>query len=156
MNLQCKPFSSLSALEIYQILQLRSQVFVVEQACVYQDIDNKDVQPQVHHVLMAQSEDLIAYARLLPKDISYRNVSMGRIVIAEQARGKGLGAKLIAHCIKHSLKLWPQHAITIGAQSHLTPLYQKFGFKEVSVHYLEDGIMHVDMTVTEPRYKEFL
>ncbi len=143
-------------MELYKILQLRSEVFVVEQTCIYQDIDGKDILEDVYHLLMTQGQDLRGYARLLGKGISYENVSMGRVLIAESARGQGLGEKLIAHCIEQCLALWPKQAITIGAQSHLSSVYQKFGFVEVSEHYHEDGILHVDMTATSPVYKEFL
>lgn len=156
MDIQCKPFLALSSLDIYEILRLRSEVFVVEQACIYQDIDGKDIDPEVHHLLVKKNESLLGYARLLPKGVSYENVSMGRLVVAPEMRGNGLGIQLIAQCIRHIQALWPDQSITIGAQSHLSALYQRFNFVEVSTHYLEDGIMHVDMTAITPQYKDFL
>jgi ElaA protein len=156
MKILCKTFEQLSAAQLYDILQLRSDVFVVEQACIYQDIDGKDTQDGVHHLMMIVDDVLIGYARLLPKGISYDDVSIGRVLIARQARGNNLGKTLIAHCLAQIATLWPSQSVTIGAQSHLSGLYQAFGFKEVSPHYLEDGIEHVDMTATEFTYKEFL
>ena len=145
---------------MYHILQLRSEVFVVEQTCVYQDLDGKDTHPHVKHVFVkddaSAQNPMVAYARLLPQGVSYADVSMGRIVLAPEFRGEGLGRQFIAHCIKHTLQCWTSHAITIGAQSHLSDLYQEFGFVEVSEHYLEDGILHVDMQAVSPTYKEYL
>nr|WP_136250546.1 GNAT family N-acetyltransferase [Ningiella ruwaisensis] len=141
----CIPFNELTNSQLYQILALRSEVFVVEQACIYQDIDEKDRQAGVHHLLLLKKDKLIGYARLLPPKISYPDPSIGRIVIAPGARGEGLGKLLIKASINHTQKLWPALPITIGAQSHLSLLYQSFGFKEISPHYDEDGIMHVDM-----------
>jgi ElaA protein len=156
MNIQCKPFSELTALQVYQMLELRSEVFVVEQNCIYQDIDGKDNKPGVHHVLMTAHNRLLGYSRLLPPGLSYEAPSLGRIAIAATARRAGLGKQLLAQSVKHSQRLWPRLAITIGAQSYLVALYQQFGFEEVSAHYLEDGIEHVDMTASQPKYKEFL
>lgn len=145
MKVLCVPFSELTSDQLYQILQLRSEVFVVEQTCIYQDIDNKDIKPGVHHLMMCKGSTIVAYARLLPADISYDTPSMGRILVAPSERGTGLGKELIAQSIEFTRSLWPNCAITIGAQSHLSPLYQAFGFSEISEHYLEDGILHVDM-----------
>ena len=156
LKVLCLPFSELSSLQLYKILQLRSEVFVVEQHCIYQDIDDKDIKPGVHHLLLLENNTLLGYARLLPKGISYEAPSVGRILVPSAARGKGLGTKLIAYSLKHTLALWPNQAITIGAQSHLSKLYQQFGFIEVSEQYLEDGIEHVDMTALNPMYEDFL
>lgn len=147
MNVEylCVPFAQLTSLQVYQMLRLRSEVFVVEQNCVYQDIDNKDIDPQSRHTLFYKDQVLVAYARLLPAGLSYEDVSIGRILVAESARGHGLGKHIIDVCLEHIATLWPGQAVTIGAQSHLSDLYQKFGFKEISAHYPEDGIMHVDM-----------
>jgi ElaA protein len=156
MNILCKRFEELTSFELYEILQLRCEVFVVEQTCIYQDIDGKDTQPGVHHLLMQNDGKLIAYARLLPRGLSYQAPSIGRVIVAKQARGQNLGKKLIAHCLQHIEELWPNEAVTIGAQSHLAALYKSFGFEEVSQHYLEDGIKHVDMTATHFKNKELL
>jgi ElaA protein len=145
MNYLCIPFNQLTRLQLYDILRLRSEVFVVEQTCTYQDLDGKDIQDDVHHLMLYDNEKLIAYARLLPTGLSYSTPSIGRIIISRPARSKGLGRKLIKECLQRTFSLWPTCNITIGAQRHLTSLYEEFGFTEVSQPYLEDGIMHVDM-----------
>jgi ElaA protein len=145
MNFVCLPFTKLSTTQLYEILYLRSEVFVLEQTCIYQDLDRKDMQSSVQHLMMLENEQLLGYARLLPPGISYDTPSMGRIVISPKARDKGLGRALIQAAIDRTCSLWPKGEITIGAQSHLSHLYQSFGFKEISEHYLEDGISHVDM-----------
>ncbi|MBT1450239.1 GNAT family N-acetyltransferase [Glaciecola sp. XM2] len=144
----CATFAQLNALQVYQMLRLRSEVFVVEQKCVYQDIDNKDLHSQTRHLLWYQADDLVAYARVLPPSLSYDDPSLGRVLTAESIRGKGIGREIIQTSLDTLSTIWPNRAVTIGAQSHLSHLYQAFGFKEVSAHYPEDGIMHVDMTKT--------
>lgn len=145
MNILCVPFSDLSTAQLYRILQLRSEVFVVEQTCIYQDIDCKDTKAGVHHLMLMGGTDMLAYARLLPADVSFDTPSIGRVLVAPALRGTGLGKEIISQAITACQRLWPASAITIGAQSHLCKLYQSFGFIEISEHYLEDDIMHVDM-----------
>jgi ElaA protein len=145
MHTECLPFNKLSSLQLYNILHLRSEVFVLEQTCIYQDLDYKDVQDDVHHLMMFKDNTIVAYARLLPAGVSYTDPSIGRILVAGSWRNKGLGRLIIQESIAHTQALWPNAAITIGAQSHLSNLYQSVGFTEISKHYLEDGIPHVDM-----------
>ena len=141
----CLPFTDLSTTQLYEILHLRSEVFVVEQNCVYQDLDRKDSQLDVQHLMMFDNKQLLGYARLLPSGLSYNTPSIGRIIISPMARDKGLGRLLIQEAMDRTFVLWPKVEITIGAQSHLSKMYQSLGFNEISEHYLEDGIMHVDM-----------
>ncbi|MFT6988963.1 MAG: ElaA protein [Paraglaciecola sp.] len=145
MNFVCLPFTDLSTTQLYEILHLRSEVFVVEQRCVYQDLDHKDTKSGVQHLMMLNDHQLLGYARLLPSQISYDTSSIGRIIISPKARDKGLGRVLIQDAMDRTFALWPNIGITIGAQSHLSNMYQSLGFKEISEHYLEDGILHVDM-----------
>ena len=145
MNFVCLPFTDLSTTQLYEILLLRSAVFVVEQNCAYQDLDRKDSQLGVQHLMMSNNKQLLGYARLLPSGISYDTPSIGRIIISPAVRDKGLGRLLIQEAMERTFALWPKAEITIGAQSHLSKMYQSFGFNEISEHYLEDGIMHVDM-----------
>ena len=147
MKFVCLSFNELSTAQLYEILKLRSEVFVVEQTCIYQDMDNKDIQSGVKHLLMLDDEELIGYARLLPHKISFDTPSIGRILIAPVARDKGLGRTLIKAALEQTFALWPDAGITIGAQSHLSDLYRSFGFVEISEHYVEDGILHVDMQI---------
>lgn len=149
MNFVCLPFTNLSTTQLYEILHLRSEVFVVEQSCVYQDLDHKDTQVGVQHLMMLDNKQLIGYARLLPSGLSYDTLSIGRIIISPKARDQGFGRMLIQEAMARTFSLWPEVEITIGAQSHLSNMYQSFGFKEISEHYLEDGILHVDMYVKQ-------
>jgi len=147
IKFMCLPFSELSTLQLYALLRLRSEVFVVEQTCIYQDMDNKDLNSGVQHLLMLDEMQLLGYARLLPANISYNTPSIGRILISPKDRNKGLGRQLIQESLQRAFALWPNEDVTIGAQSHLSVLYQSFGFREISAHYLEDDILHVDMLI---------
>ena len=148
MNFVCLPFTDLSTAQLYELLHLRSEVFVLEQNCIYQDLDHKDTQTGVQHLLLLDNKKLLGYARLLPPKISFDTPSIGRILISPKARDKGLGRLLIQESLNRTFALWPNSNITIGAQSHLSALYQSFGFTEISDDYLEDGILHVDMQIS--------
>ncbi|MFW8589363.1 GNAT family N-acetyltransferase [Glaciecola sp. 2405UD65-10] len=141
----CKPFQRLSVNELYDALKLRSDVFVVEQTCIYPDLDNKDCVDNAHHLLAYKGTDLVAYARLLPPSISYDNVSFGRVAVAEKYRSLGLGRSLMKEILIHCDALWPNQDIDIGAQEYLREFYTSFGFEVISNMYLEDGIEHIDM-----------
>ena len=141
----CLPFNALSGEQVYQLMQLRSEVFVVEQACIYQDLDGKDTHPQALHVLVYKKASLVACARILPSGLSFDSPSIGRILVAQSSRGQNLGRQVIEYAIQMTENLWPKCSITIGAQTHLVALYQEFGFTKISADYLEDGIPHVDM-----------
>ncbi|PMJ89295.1 GNAT family N-acetyltransferase [Vibrio sp. 10N.261.55.A7] len=143
----CLPFNQLTTLQLYQLLKLRVDVFVVEQNCPYPELDNKDIQDDVYHLLGYSKQDLVACARLLPVGISYSEVSIGRIATSEMARGNGLGNNLLSEALTQTQSLWPDQSITIGAQQHLFRFYQAHGFEQISEMYLEDGIPHIDMTL---------
>lgn len=138
-------FSQLTPSQLYELLRLRVDVFVVEQTCPYPELDGKDGLPDVYHLIGTKDNEIIACARLLPAGASYKHVSIGRVAIKENARGNGLGHELISQALKHCETLWKGEAIDIGAQAHLTHFYQNHGFKVISDIYLEDGIPHVDM-----------
>jgi len=139
----CKPFEALSAAELYQALQLRSEVFVIEQQCVYLDPDGLD--PQAWHLLGRHQAELQAYLRLLPPGLKADEPVIGRVVTAPGARGSGLGRQLLAQALLECEKLWPGRALFLSAQAHLQPFYGGLGFMPVSEQYVEDGIAHVDM-----------
>lgn len=139
------PFSQLSNIELYQLIKLRVDVFVVEQNCPYPELDGKDILDGVYHLLGYQNDQLVACSRLLPKGTTYPSVSIGRVATLASARGNGLGHKLLKQAIIECEQLWPQESIEIGAQQHLTAFYQQHGFQQTSEMYLEDGIPHVDM-----------
>ena len=139
------PFSQLSALQLYQCLKLRSDVFVCEQNCVYPDLDNKDIHLDTFHVMISVNNELVAYARALPAGLSYENPSIGRVVVAPDFRGKGYAEMLMRACIECVRKEYQSTMIDIGAQCYLQAFYEKLGFKAFSEAYDEDGIQHIDM-----------
>lgn len=142
---QLIPFSQLTTTQLYQLLKLRVDVFVVEQTCPYPELDDKDHQPNVYHLLGYQHGQLVACARLLPKGISYPSVSIGRVATSIDQRKGGLGHQLLKQALNGCQRLWPNESIEIGAQQHLHGFYQQHGFVQTSDMYLEDGIPHIDM-----------
>jgi ElaA protein len=139
----CKKFDDLAPHELYAILQLRNEVFVVEQNCVFQDADNKD--QYCYHLMGWQENDLAAYSRILPLEISYSESSIGRIVTSPNARGNGIGRALVKQSIEELYILFGKIPIKIGAQLYLQKFYESFGFKQTSDIYLEDDIPHIEM-----------
>ncbi len=145
---QCKPFDALTVAELYASLQLRSEVFVVEQACIFQDMDGSDAQAM--HLLGTQMLDgegdrLVAYARLFPAGIKYAEASIGRVVTRQSARGNGLGHALIREAMAALVAQWGPQPIRIGAQARLKAYYAQHGFVDVGKPYVEDGIDHLEM-----------
>ncbi|HAS62124.1 MAG TPA: GNAT family N-acetyltransferase [Vibrio sp.] len=145
INWKLIPFTQLTNIELYQLLKLRVDVFVVEQTCPYPELDGNDMFDGVYHLLGYQGETLVACARLLKKGITYPCASIGRVATLQTARGGGLGHKLLNQAINECDRLWPGESIEIGAQEHLTAFYQQHGFIQTSEMYLEDGIPHIDM-----------
>ena len=138
-----KAFNDLTPLELYALLRLRSEVFVVEQNCVFLDMDNKD--QQCHHLMGIQNDQLVAYTRLVPPGLIYEQPSIGRVVTAPEARSSGIGKLLMNQSIDHVRKLYGSQPIKIGAQLYLKRFYESFGFQQISNVYLEDGIEHIYM-----------
>jgi len=138
-----KPFDELTPKELYQILQLRNEVFIVEQNCPYQDLDNKDL--KAFHLMGMRDNQLIAYSRLLAPGISYRESSIGRVVSSPAARKTGIGKKLMAESILQIQHLFHTDTIRIGAQRYLKNFYESFGFIQEGDPYLEDNIPHIIM-----------
>src|SRR5450631_1330238 len=143
-----KPFDKLTPAELYGILQLRNEVFIVEQNCPYQDMDNKDLHSW--HLMGMQNDKLLAYSRLLAPGISYSESSIGRIVSSPSARKTGMGKKLMQESIEQIKKLFQTDTIRIGAQLYLQKFYESFGFVKDSDTYLEDNIPHIIM-LKEPK-----
>lgn len=142
----CLRYDELTRDDVYDLLRLRSEVFVVEQACPYLDPDGKDRDAQARHLLgRVGNGELVAYARLLPPGLSYEEASFGRVVTATSARAQGLGHALVVEALHHMDTAWPHHAIQIGAQAHLAAYYARHGFEVCSDVYDEDGIPHVHM-----------
>lgn len=140
---RCVPFEGLSAAELYAVLQLRSEVFVVEQACVFQDIDGTD--DQALHVLGSVQGALVAYARCFPAGVKFAEASLGRVATHASRRGTGAGHALVSQAIACVVAQWGPQAIRIGAQARLEGFYRQHGFEVAGPPYLEDGIAHIDM-----------
>jgi ElaA protein len=140
---RCKSFYDLTPIELYAMMRLRNEVFVVEQNCVFQDADNKD--QKCHHLMLWQDSSLAAYARLVPPGFSYPEMSIGRIITSGTVRGSGMGTVLMRHALEECQRLFGTGPIRIGAQVYALPFYEKFGFKADGEHYDEDGIPHVEM-----------
>jgi len=139
----CKKFDDLSPQELYAILQLRNEVFVVEQNCVFQDADNKD--QASYHLMAWKGEALAAYTRLIPGGIAYELPSIGRVVTSPKLRATGIGKILMERSIEEMEKLFGKTSIKLGAQLYLKKFYESFGFQQSSDLYLEDGIEHIEM-----------
>ncbi len=143
---EIKKFSELTATELYELLRLRVDVFVVEQACPYPELDGKDLHLETLHVVVRMADkNLAAYLRILAPGVSYPGVSIGRVVTAKAFRGRGLSHKLIEKAMGLAQESWPGIPLQIGAQGYLRRFYQSHGFDVTSKIYLEDGIPHIDM-----------
>ncbi len=143
LNWIFKPFEGLTTNELYAFLQLRSEVFVVEQNCVYQDIDNKD--RKSFHLMAWYDDDLVAYTRLVPPGVSFNEASIGRVITAPKYRVLGIGIELMEKSIHHTLQSYATNKIRIGAQLYLKKFYEGFGFIAQGEEFLEDGIPHIEM-----------
>lgn len=139
-----KSFEELSNTELYTILRLRAEVFIVEQNCPYLDLDGKD-QSSFHLMGMNDKQELAAYARLLPAGLGFNEVSIGRVLSSSAARGGGAGMELMQTAIQHIHKKFGEVPIRIGAQLYLKKFYERLGFVQVSEMYLEDDIEHIEM-----------
>jgi len=143
MTFQIKHYEALSKDELYEIMQLRNEVFVVEQNCVYQDIDGKDL--DAYHLSYYEGSELIGYLRILNKGISYKEVSVGRVLVKEDHRDKKVGRIMMEESIDYIKEVMNEPRIRISAQAYLKKFYGSLGFKIVSDDYLEDDIPHVEM-----------
>ena len=140
----CLPFAQLTPANLYAILRLRTEVFVIEQDCLYQDMDGFD--QQALHLCGMIGERLACYARLFAPGVKYPGASIGRVVTAPDSRAAGIGRALMQQAMEQCQQRWPAAAITLSAQHHLEKFYHSFGFATVSEPYMEDGIPHIEMT----------
>jgi len=136
-------FDHLRCDALYAALQLRSAVFVVEQQCLFHDMDGSD--PHAIHLLGWHDSQLLAYARCFRPGVRYAEASIGRIATRLDARGTGLGHQLVEQAIGLVLKLWGPQPIRIGAQTRLKAFYSRHGFVDTGMTYFEDGIDHLEM-----------
>ncbi|HXD78752.1 MAG TPA: GNAT family N-acetyltransferase [Puia sp.] len=141
-----RAFGELTNAELYAILKLRSEVFVVEQNCVFLDMDDKD--QHCHHVMGRTGDRLQGYSRIVPPGISYAESSIGRIVSSPAARRSGIGRELLRVSIDVLYRLHGKRDIRIGAQYYLKDFYESFGFVQMGEIYPEDGISHIEMLLS--------
>lgn len=141
---QCATFSELSGTQLYAILRARSEVFVVEQNCVYLDIDGAD-QDCLHLVAWTPDQEVAAYLRIVPPGLKFAEASLGRVITSGAARGTGIGKQLLTKAIEQLDIRYPGQAVRIGAQQYLEKFYLSFGFTTASEMYLEDDIPHIEM-----------
>ncbi|WP_138432549.1 GNAT family N-acetyltransferase [Winogradskyella algicola] len=143
LEIQTNTFNQLNITALYDLLQLRSEVFVVEQDCVYQDIDGKD--QKALHILGYKDDKLVAYTRIFQPGDYFEEASIGRVVVKEKERQFGFGYDIMNASIEAIKKHFKTSEIRISAQTYLKKFYNNLGFKEVGEEYLEDGIPHVNM-----------
>lgn len=145
-----KPFGELTPHELYALLRLRTDVFVVEQACPYPELDGKDGHPETLHLWYTDADGAVAAClRLLAPGVSHAGVSMGRVAVHASCRGSGLGHEMVDKAVELAGRFWPGMKIEIGAQEYLTAFYKSHGFRVVSAPYLEDNILHIDMVLNQ-------
>ena len=149
MEWSWKAYEALSLDELYALLQLRQEVFCVEQECAYQDVDGMDA--QAHHLLGWRDGVLVAYLRAFPAGVVYpQDICIGRVVTSPVARGTGLGRPLMRAGMARCWETYGAGSIKLSAQAHLSAYYNSLGFGVVGEGYLEDGIPHVPMRCTAP------
>ncbi|NJW53797.1 GNAT family N-acetyltransferase [Salinimicrobium oceani] len=143
MEIIVKNFKELDIHELYEILRLRAEVFVVEQDCVYQDIDGKD--QKALHVLGFENSKLVAYTRLFPPGVYFEEAAIGRVVVHENSRKKNYGHQILEASIKAIKEHYQTTSIKLSAQTYLIRFYESHGFEQIGEGYLEDGIPHIAM-----------
>lgn len=143
MEKHSKNFKELSKRDFHEILRQRINVFVVEQDCPYPELDGKD--PESLHCFIKEGNEILAYARVLPAGLSYKEVSIGRVLVNQSERKKGLGHTLMAFVMDEIVRLYGKSDIRISAQDYLIKFYEFHGFKSTGKSYLEDGIPHTEM-----------
>ncbi|MCH2197131.1 GNAT family N-acetyltransferase [Kordia sp.] len=144
LTVTIKPFNEFTIDELYDVLQLRSEVFVVEQDCMYQDIDGKD-RKALHVIGKNEHEKVVAYTRLFNAGDYFEKASFGRVVVSESARAFGYGHTIIKASIAAISKHYQTKDIKISAQTYLRKFYNSHGFSQIGEEYLEDGIPHIAM-----------
>ena len=145
-------FSTLTVFQLYDLLKLRVDVFIKEQSCPYNDLDDKDTDPNTLHVLGYHGDKLVAYSRILPPRLGYphevreqipadaSDIAIGRVVTSHAYRSQGLGHQLMVFSVKTAKEKWPRKSIFISSQAHLVKYYGQYGFEAVTLPYDEDGI----------------
>lgn len=142
MEYVLKEFDQLSLDELYQIIQLRLEIFVVEQDCIYQDLDGKD--KVAYHLFVKDDDEIAAVLRILPENVSYDEMAIGRIVVKKSHRGRGIAKTMMKMAIDFIVKDLGKRIIRLSGQAYLVDFYTNLGFRRVSDEYLEDGIPHFE------------
>lgn len=137
-----KKFNQLSLNELYGIIQLRLEVFVVEQDCVYQDLDDKD--QVAYHLFLRDNDEIVAVLRILPENVSYDEMAIGRVIVKKSHRGQKIAKTMMKKAITFIINDLGKNKIRLSGQAYLTDFYNDLGFKKVSQEYLEDGIKHYE------------
>ena len=140
--MQLKEFTELTTAELYEILKLRAEVFVVEQNCPYQDLDDKD--QSSYHLFLEDNGQIIAVLRILPENIAYKEMAIGRLIVKKSYRGKGISRKMMVRAMEFITEDLGKEKIRLSGQAYLTDFYQSLGFEKVSEMYFEDGIEHFE------------
>ncbi|WP_083639383.1 GNAT family N-acetyltransferase [Xaviernesmea oryzae] len=142
-SVDVRRLDAFSAEQLYALLKLRIDVFIVEQACIYPELDGKD--PQALHLRLLSGGETIAAARIFAPGIMAACVKVGRVLVAPGHRGRGLGRALMHDVLSTCARLFPDQPIALSAQSHLVPFYGTLGFTATSAEYVDAGVPHVDM-----------
>lgn len=142
MEWKLKRFRQLTVDELYGILKLRSEVFVVEQNCVYQDLDDKD--KVAHHLFLEDNGEVIAVLRILPENVSFEDMAIGRLIVKKEYRRRGISKKMMSMAIEFITHDLNRDTIRLSGQAYLVDFYESLGFRKVSDVYLEDGIDHFE------------
>ena len=137
--------SELTTTQLYALLKLRCEVFVIEQQCLYEELDGEDLVGENRHILAIEAGEIVAYARVLKSDEPLEPVVIGRVIVSPRLRGQKLGEQLMTFTLNVCQQQWPDKAIYLGAQAHLKYFYARFGFSAVTPEYDEDGILHIGM-----------
>jgi len=145
MDFTFKHFTELTLEELYDILRLRAEIFVVEQDCVYNDLD--DLDKDAIHQFLKKDDEIVAYSRLLKPGTRFPDCSIGRVVVKQSERGTGLGIKMMEEAKTYMISQWNTSQIKVSAQKYLRRFYEDLGFVVVTDEYLEDGIPHFGMTL---------
>jgi ElaA protein len=144
MTYEFKHFEELSNHELYDMLRLRAEIFVVEQTCIYNDLDGLDKEA-THLIVKNKTNEIIATSRLLQPGTRFTDFSIGRVVVKQNMRGTGLGSRMMEAAKKFMMEKWDAKNIKVSAQKYLQKFYEDLGFSVTTKEYLEDGIPHVGM-----------
>ena len=143
MECVIKKFDELTTKELYDLLQIRFRVFVLEQKSLYDEVDGRDL--NCYHLLGYNNGELVAYLRILPRGLSFNEVSIGRVAVREDSRGYGFGRVIVSKAMDYISNEMKENEVRIEAQSYLKEFYESFGFKQTSEPFLDEGVEHIEM-----------